>query len=111
MTTDQNGLLPIADAQVIVHSANDGSDRTVVSDGEGRFAVAGLTPGPYRLTARKEGFTGTLSSTVEVAEGGNPNVNLPLRNSDSGSPPQQQANQPGFFSRFFKAYGDDWKGT
>jgi hypothetical protein len=47
----------------------DGStDRKVVSDGDGVFVADRLKPGPYRITATKEGLANPSATTVEVSQ-------------------------------------------
>jgi hypothetical protein len=111
VTRDPGGLLLVANARVTIHSVDEGNDRSMVSGGDGSFVVEDLTPGRYQLTARKEGFASSSVTTVELAAGQNPDVDLPLRQSASGSPAPQKPDRGSFFHRLFKAYADDWKGT
>jgi hypothetical protein len=66
ITRDPAGL-PLAQAHVVVHSVDDNTDRSVISDDEGAFVVDNLKPGHYQLTASKEGFEGRSATTVELA--------------------------------------------
>ena len=65
ITRDLDGLL--AHVQVVVHAVNGNTERTVVSNHEGAFVVENLKPGPYQLTATKEGFEGRSETTVDLA--------------------------------------------
>ena len=64
---DQEGR-PLPTAFVTIHSIDAGTDRKVVSDGDGVFAADDLTPGPYRLSAFKDGFSSPPAATVEIAQ-------------------------------------------
>ena len=59
---------PVATVSIAIHSIGDGTNRTVVSDPEGAFAVDGLKPGPYQISASKEGIGSSPTMTVEVAQ-------------------------------------------
>jgi hypothetical protein len=65
--TDQNGAL-IAGASIAVHGKAMGVDRTVITDSGGRYLVAALPVGPYRMEARARGFKTQVieSSMLEV---------------------------------------------
>src|SRR6185503_7735043 len=65
--SDQNGAL-IAGANIIVRGKAMGIDRTVVTDSGGRYLVAALPVGPYRIEARARGFKTQVieSLTLEV---------------------------------------------
>jgi hypothetical protein len=53
--TDQQGL-PIAGAQVLVHSDATRAETQSTTDSEGVFVALGLQAGTYTITASKEGF-------------------------------------------------------
>ena len=57
ITRDLDGLL-LAHVQVVVHTVDENTERTVVSNDEGAVVVENLKPGHYRLTATKAGFEG-----------------------------------------------------
>ena len=65
--TDQNGAV-ISEANIIVVGKAIGIDRTVTTDSDGRYLVAALPVGPYRIEARASGFQTQIieSSTLEV---------------------------------------------
>ena len=115
ITCDSQGL-PLADAQVLLHSLETSADYTAVSGVDGSFSVANLNPGRYELTANKEGFTDSQPSTVEIAAGQSLSHDVtlgPTSPATSRSPAvkTEQAPSSNFFGRFAKAYGDDWKGS
>jgi hypothetical protein len=62
----QGGALP--GVSVTVRNADTGVNRTAVTDGEGRYRIAGLPPGRYSLTTDLDGFVkadvGNLSLTI-----------------------------------------------
>jgi hypothetical protein len=110
VTRDPGGLLAVANVQVTVHGVETGDDRSVVSGADGGFIVEGLEPGRYRVTAQKEGFARS-SVMVELAADQNRDVDVPLGQSTSGLQKLQNPDHGSFFSRFVKAYINDWKGT
>ena len=59
--------LPLSGVQVVVHSLDENTDRSIVSDDQGAFLVENLKPGRYQLTANKAGFAGPSVATVELA--------------------------------------------
>jgi hypothetical protein len=115
VTRDVNGQ-PLAQTQVLVHSLETSTDRTVVSSSDGVFAIADLSPGQYQLKASKEGFADSQASTVEIAAGQSLNHDVTLGSASpaiSTSPAVtiEQTPSGNFFARLAKAYGDDWKGA
>ena len=67
--TENRSGLPLPEVQVVFHSVEEDTDRTVVSGADGTFAFENLKPGHYQLTARKEGFGSSPAATVELAAG------------------------------------------
>jgi protocatechuate 3,4-dioxygenase beta subunit len=57
---------PLADVLVLVRKVG-GSLTTLGSDAEGRFTVAHITPGSYRIEARKDGYAPTERPLAVVA--------------------------------------------
>ena len=68
----------LALVSVAIHSTEGGLDVKVVSDGDGAFAADRLSPGPYRITATKEGLASPPATTVEVAQNQTARANLVL---------------------------------
>ena len=58
---------PVSGVQVVVHSLDDYTDRSIVSDDQGAFLVENLKPGRYQLTATKAGLANLSVTTVELA--------------------------------------------
>src|SRR6185436_8936727 len=54
ITDAQGGVLP--GVTLTVTNAESGTVRTSVSEGDGKFRVAGISPGRYNLTAELPGF-------------------------------------------------------
>ncbi len=54
--TDQQGL-PIAGAEIVVLGASTGTEQRLITDHDGNYRAAGLTPGMYQLTASHVGFS------------------------------------------------------
>lgn len=67
--TDQTSAV-VPNARVTASSANLGQDKTVVTDGEGRFTLPFLPPGEYRITVEAAGFAKSVRSAIrlEVAQ-------------------------------------------
>lgn len=59
----------VTGAQIRVEQAGLGAVREVVTDGAGRFAVAGLQPGLYTVTARHAGFRPVSATGVALSSG------------------------------------------
>jgi Putative beta-barrel porin-2, OmpL-like. bbp2/Carboxypeptidase regulatory-like domain len=110
VTRDPGGLLPLPQAQVVLYSLNDSSERMLISAGDGTFEAAHLPPGRYQLEARKDGFANSRWTIVELAAGQDLNQDLTLGTKDPTEAASQKNNSGGFFHRFLKAYVDDWKG-
>src|SRR5215472_13697614 len=53
--------------------------QTAVSDGQGQFTIAGLTPGPYTLTVSAVGFAQFSTKDLAVTAGGVVNVDATLQ--------------------------------
>jgi hypothetical protein len=67
--TDQTGAV-VPNAKVQVASIATGQEKTVSTDGEGRYTVPFLQPGAYKLTVEAQGFAKAVRSgvTLEVAQ-------------------------------------------
>jgi hypothetical protein len=64
---DQSGLA-IPETRVVLHSLDEGTDMSVVSDNDGNFLFENLKPGRYKLTASKNNFTTTVVNQVELTD-------------------------------------------
>jgi len=62
---DNQGLA-VAGAQVQVANTDLGIDRTVTTDSDGTYSVAGLPPGHYELRVAKDGFQSQVSKGIEI---------------------------------------------
>jgi hypothetical protein len=105
-----NGL-PLSRVSVTVRN-NDGSARQSVTGDDGKFLITDLQPGPYILTASKEGFTTQSEQVVEVTR--NQTIDTELTLAALAIPAAVPTTNPsnssgGFFHRFWRAYADDWK--
>ena len=65
-TLDQSGS-SIPQAQVILHSVDENSDFTAISDDHGNFVFENVKPGHYSLAATKEDFAKAIVEGVELA--------------------------------------------
>lgn len=70
---------------VVIHSAKTLLERRIVSDGDGAFTVKDLPAGSYQITASKDGFTGPVATTVEIAPDKTTNSNVLLAHGVFGS--------------------------
>jgi len=75
---------PVSAAQVDVHSLDENTDRSLVSNDQGAFLIQDLRPGRYQLTAHKTGFAGSVVTTVELAPRESLRIDITLRG--SGTP-------------------------
>jgi hypothetical protein len=72
------GGFSLAAVKVVVQNVNTSLEREVVTDGDGTFFLADLTPGSYRISASKEGFTSPPPTSVEVAANRTVNATIEL---------------------------------
>lgn len=75
--TDQTGAA-IPGAPVVVSRASDHTSRTVTTDRNGDYSVAGLAPGRYDLEVRAPGFETAHLSAVDVSQKATAIANLKL---------------------------------
>jgi hypothetical protein len=108
---DPGGLLPVSGAEVILHDAVNGTDQKRVSGEDGAFCFEKVLPGRYQLRATKSGFGNSQATTFDLAAGPSVSKDVTLGTDDPPLAKSAHAPQGGFFKRFGKAYGDDWKGT
>jgi hypothetical protein len=57
---------PVSGVQVIIHSLDENTDRSIVSDNQGAFEADNLRPGRYQLTAKKPGLASLSTATVDL---------------------------------------------
>src|SRR5690242_10176526 len=62
---DPSGAVIPAAAITIVNTET-GAQRTTVSDSQGRYTMAQVTPGTYKLTATSPGFSDVVISNIEL---------------------------------------------
>jgi hypothetical protein len=105
ITRNPSGL-PLPLVKIVVHSAEAGGDRTTTSGSDGAFAVDGLKPGHYEVTAEKDGFVASPAASVELAAAQEFNVDLEVAVIPSSG--CDGCTGGNFFKRFAKAYWDDW---
>jgi Putative beta-barrel porin-2, OmpL-like. bbp2/Carboxypeptidase regulatory-like domain len=111
-TCDPGGLLPMANAQVWLHSLDGGGgDRSVVSRVDGSFLIQRLKPGRYQLLATKEGFASSSRAAFDLKAGQRLSIDVPLGPQVSDSPASQKREAGSFLHRLVKAYAEDWKGS
>ncbi|SPE37969.1 hypothetical protein SBA3_2740014 [Candidatus Sulfopaludibacter sp. SbA3] len=103
------GGKPLPGTSVVIHAVDGSGDRVAASNDDGSFAVSALRPGRYQLKATKDGFVSSPESPVEVAANQNLQADLILAEGSAVPVVSSVAPRPGFFSRFVKAYTDDWK--
>lgn len=74
---EQGGIIP--GAAVTATNINTGRARTVITDGAGRFRLAALTPGSYRLEVVLSGFATTVRSGLNLATSQEATIDLTLK--------------------------------
>jgi Carboxypeptidase regulatory-like domain/TonB dependent receptor-like, beta-barrel len=81
VVSTQRGTIPLGAANVVVRDASGVERANLLSDGDGRFAIAALPPGKYDVTVALDGFVTFVAQAV-VAAGGTAtlNVDLPIAN-------------------------------
>ena len=75
ITDAQGAVLP--GVTVTATNTTTGVSRTVVTDGDGRYLAASLPPGPYRVSAKLQGFT-AQATDVDLAVAVTLNANFQL---------------------------------
>jgi hypothetical protein len=76
VTDHSGGVLP--GASVTATNVGTNVSRTVTTDQNGRFYVAALPPGTYRVSASLAGFTTQLSENIVLLLGQSPTINFSL---------------------------------
>src|ERR1700756_235307 len=56
----------IPSAQVVLHSTDENTERTVDTDSSGAFIFENVKPGKYTLRAHRDGFADTVMSGISV---------------------------------------------
>jgi hypothetical protein len=100
---------PVDAAKITIHGARGGAVRDAVSGPDGTFLIDNLAPGPYAITAAKDGFGPSAPTPVEVASSLIADASVELISISPGGE-AGRANR-GFIRRFVQAYADDWNGT
>jgi len=77
-TRDSASGKPVVEALIIAHGLDQGTDRITVSAANGIFTFTNLEPGPYEVTAKKDGFQKS-SAHVEVVARRTARVDLSLQ--------------------------------
>jgi len=81
VVSTQRGTIPLGAATVVVRDPSGVERANLLSDGDGRFAIANLPPGKYDVTVALDGFVTFVAQAV-IAAGGTVtlNVDLPIAN-------------------------------
>ncbi len=78
ITSDSGNGKPVAEAKIIAHNLDTGTDHATVSDADGIFTFTNLEPGQYEVAATKSGFEKS-SKEIQVAALRTARVDLPLQ--------------------------------
>ncbi len=78
VVTDPSGAT-VSGAEITVHDAHTGVDRSTVSGDDGRYQVLALPVGDYSITVRKDGFTAEMRTGVLLAVGQGATANIRLQ--------------------------------
>jgi outer membrane receptor protein involved in Fe transport len=76
ITDEQHGVLP--GVAIVVTHQESGTIRETATSADGTFLVAGLVPGPYRLTAQLQGFRRVIKQDLVLRIGATVQVDLSL---------------------------------
>jgi outer membrane receptor protein involved in Fe transport len=76
VTDEQQGVLP--GVAIVVTHQESGTIRETATSADGTFLVAGLVPGPYRLTAQLQGFRRVIKEDLVLRIGATVQVDLAL---------------------------------
>lgn len=99
----------VSGVHVVVRSSEDTINSAAISQSDGSFRVEGLKAGRYLLAARKDGFEGVSEFSIDLAEGQNIAIDMPLMKSIAPAATEvNQVPKTGFVHRFAQAYIDDW---
>jgi Carboxypeptidase regulatory-like domain len=79
--TDNTGSR-IADAIVVVHNVETGTERKLVTDGEGRYGAPSLTVGSYDVIVERDGFAPERRNGVSLTAGQSVQIDLTLKIGD-----------------------------
>ena len=63
--TDPTGAV-IPNASITITNIETGAQRSTVADDQGRYTMAQLTPGKYKLSAKATGFADVTVNSVEL---------------------------------------------
>ena len=83
LVEDSDGL-PVPNAAVTLTSESLIGDRSVETDGQGRYRFPALPPGDYELSVNHPGFASWQSGLLKIAVGATVNVDVTLAPKDSG---------------------------
>jgi hypothetical protein len=85
VTRDSASGKPVAEAQIVAHNLNNGTDCATLTNANGIFNFPNLEPGSYEVAAAKHGFQKS-SMRVEVAALRDSHVDLALQLAVEASP-------------------------
>src|SRR5947209_1553389 len=74
---DSTGLV-VPGAQITVTQTDTGLARATMSGPDGAYILPGLPVGPYRLEAKKEGFSSYVQSGIVLQVNTNPAIDITL---------------------------------
>lgn len=86
--TDAEGK-PIEGATITIQAKGMASTRTLKTNKKGEWVQVGLFPGPYTVTAEKDGMKFVSDLTVSIGE--NPELDMPLRPAGPSKEQQEKA--------------------
>jgi Carboxypeptidase regulatory-like domain len=69
----------ISGALVVVHNAETGTERKLITDSEGRYGAPSLTVGSYDIIVKRDGFAAERRSGVSLTVGQRAQVDLTLK--------------------------------
>ena len=69
----------VPDTQISVKNTDTGATRSATTDGEGRYSVGSLSPGPYEVRAERTGFRTAVQRGVVLTVGGITRLDLTVQ--------------------------------
>jgi len=103
-TFGPNGA-PIGGVSILIRGQDGQTMQTGLSNSDGTYLVAALSPGHYTIAAMLPGDAPATARTIDIVPNTGILVDLPVQ---TAAPPAAPAAKRGFMTRLGHAYLDDW---
>jgi predicted porin len=80
VATDQAGAT-LRDVAVTIKNVDTGAERTIATDGGGRYQASGLASGLFEIRAAKQGFADEMRTGISLAAGQEATVDIKMQRS------------------------------